>query len=306
MSVVFPGRVLCYLPASGTLINQILLPDSRISGVAFTGSTEVGRLINQTLSQRQGPIASLIAETGGINAMIVDSSALPEQVVTDVISSAFQSAGQRCSALRVLFLQEDTADHILTMLKGAMQELTIGNPEYLSTDVGPLIHKTAYDDIQLHLKKLSKKGKLLYKTSLTESFKNGFFVAPQLWSLPTLDDLESEIFGPVLSVVQFKNGELPLVVEQLNQKGYGLTLGLHTRNDKIIQYVRTHARVGNLYVNRNMIGAVVGVQPFGGEGLSGTGFKAGGPHYLYKFITERTFTLNTTAAGGNATLLTSL
>lgn len=300
-----PTDVLQFIPASGRAIGDHILTDSRIQGVAFTGSTDVGWRINQTLAQRRTAIAPLIAETGGINAMIVDSSALPEQVVTDVIASAFQSAGQRCSALRLLFLQEDIADRTLEMLKGAMAELTVGDPYNIETDVGPVIDNAAKESLEEQIQEMAQKATLLYAKPLSENLI-GPFVAPQIWEIKQAQDLSQEIFGPVLYVVRFKGNALANVAQQINATGFGLTLGLHSRIDETIDLVRKNAHVGNLYVNRNMIGAVVGVQPFGGEGLSGTGPKAGGPHYLLRFTVERTFTRDTTAAGGNATLMTTL
>lgn len=301
-----PRGVLQYIPASGTMISKHLLIDPRISGVAFTGSTDVAWAINQTLSQRKTAIAPLIAETGGINAMIVDSSALPEQVVQDVITSAFQSAGQRCSALRLLFLQTDIADRTLEMLNGAMQELRIGNPSCFTTDVGPVIDFSTRDELQKQIHEMAIHGQKIIELPLTEDHEKGAYISPQIWELPDAQFLTTEIFGPILFVVRYHAADLPQIITHINQKGYGLTLGLHSRIDETIHYVRKHAHVGNLYVNRNMIGAVVGVQPFGGEGLSGTGPKAGGPHYLLRFTVERTFTRDTTAAGGNASLLASL
>ncbi len=301
-----PEGVLQLLFAKGSDIGQFLLTDHRISGVAFTGSTEVARTINQTLSLRQCAIAPLIAETGGINAMIVDSTALPEQVVTDVIASAFQSAGQRCSALRLLFIQEDVADKVLTMLKGAMQELQIAHPKNFSTDVGPVIDHLAQQELLAHIQGLSKIGQLVTSTPESINQQGGYFVQPQVWELSSSTALSKEVFGPILHVVRFKAGEIQDVINQINDKGYGLTLGVHSRIDETIELVKNYAKVGNLYVNRNMIGAVVGVQPFGGEGLSGTGPKAGGPNYLQRFMVERTFTQDTTAAGGNASLLTMI
>lgn len=299
-----PEGVLQFIPMSGRELGEHILPDPRIQGVAFTGSTDVGWQINQTLAARRTAIAPLIAETGGINAMIVDSSALTEQVVTDVITSAFQSAGQRCSALRLLFLQEDIADRTLDMLKGAVDELTVGNPYEMQTDVGPVIDASAKEALEAQIAQMSEKAKLLYAKPAPP--ETGAFVAPQIWELQNAADLTQEIFGPVLYVVRFKARALAGVIEQINASEFGLTLGVHSRIDETIELVRQQARVGNLYVNRNMIGAVVGVQPFGGEGLSGTGPKAGGPNYLLRFTVERTFTRDTTAAGGNATLMTSL
>lgn len=300
-----PAGVLQLLPAKGSDIGKYLLSDPRVSGVAFTGSTEVAWEINKTLSARPCAIAPLIAETGGINAMIIDSSALPEQVVTDIITSAFRSAGQRCSALRLLYLQDDIADKVLEMLTGAMQELKLAHPADLDTDIGPAIDAAAQKELLAHIGSLGTIGRLIASVPHSENAK-GYFVAPQAWEIPSPDALQREVFGPILHVVRFKSDQFEDVIRQINAKGFGLTLGVHSRIDETAEMVRKHARVGNLYINRNMIGAVVGVQPFGGEGLSGTGPKAGGPHYLLRFTTERTFTQDTTAAGGNASLLATL
>jgi RHH-type transcriptional regulator, proline utilization regulon repressor / proline dehydrogenase / delta 1-pyrroline-5-carboxylate dehydrogenase len=301
-----PKGVLQLLITSGSQFSDIIIKDSRIAGVAFTGSNETAHAINLTLATRKGPIVPLIAETGGINAMIVDSSALPEQVVKDVISSAFQSAGQRCSALRLLLVQDDIADTLLEMLKGAMEELVVGNPELLSTDIGPVIDKDAKQGLLEYLDELGQspaQARLLYKCELSESLNEENFIAPQVWQLSSVHDLSQEVFGPILHIVRYKGEYLDRVLDDINSLGYGLTMGIHSRLESTIQQVYARAKVGNLYVNRNMIGAVVGVQPFGGEGLSGTGPKAGGPNYLLRFMTERTFTQDTTAAGGNASLL---
>lgn len=304
--VGIPKGVLQLLITSGSLFSEIILNDNRIAGVVFTGSNETACSINLTLATRKGPIVPFIAETGGINAMIVDSSALPEQVVRDVITSAFQSAGQRCSALRLLLVQNDIADGLLEMLKGAMAELTLGNPGLLSTDVGPVIDEEAKKKLLDYVDELEQnptKARLIYKCELPESLKEENFIAPQVWQLSSVQDLSQEVFGPILHVVRYKGEYLDQVVEDINSLGYGLTMGIHSRLESTIQQIYAKAKVGNLYVNRNMIGAVVGVQPFGGEGLSGTGPKAGGPNYLLRFMTERTFTQDTTAAGGNASLL---
>jgi RHH-type proline utilization regulon transcriptional repressor/proline dehydrogenase/delta 1-pyrroline-5-carboxylate dehydrogenase len=301
-----PKGVLQLLITSGSQFSDIIIKDSRIAGVVFTGSNETAHAINLTLATRKGPIVPLIAETGGINAMIVDSSALPEQVVKDVISSAFQSAGQRCSALRLLLVQDDIADTLLEMLKGAMEELVVGNPALLSTDIGPVIDKDAKQGLLEYLDELGQspaQARLLYKCELSESLNEENFIAPQVWQLSSVHDLSQEVFGPILHIVRYKGEYLDRVLDDINSLGYGLTMGIHSRLESTIQQVYARAKVGNLYVNRNMIGAVVGVQPFGGEGLSGTGPKAGGPNYLLRFMTERTFTQDTTAAGGNASLL---
>jgi len=278
-----PTSALQFLPGRGETIGAQLVADSRIKGVIFTGSTEVAQLINKTLAKRS--IAEhidipLIAETGGQNALIVDSSALPEQVVQDVLSSAFDSAGQRCSALRVLCLQDDIFDKTMHMLHGAMKELHVGNPDKLSVDIGPVIDLEAKNNLLTHIHQQCSHSISFQQLTLPEECKEGNFVAPTVIEIPSLSILKKEIFGPVLHVLRFKRNELPQLVEQINQTGFGLTLGVHSRIDETINYVIDHAHVGNIYVNRNMVGAVVGVQPFGGEGKSGTGPKAGGPLYL--------------------------
>nr|WP_239556707.1 bifunctional proline dehydrogenase/L-glutamate gamma-semialdehyde dehydrogenase PutA [Dyella flava] len=300
-----PADVLQYLPGDGAVVGAALTKDPRVAGVAFTGSTETAWAINRALAARNAPIAALIAETGGQNAMIADSSALPEQIVKDVIASAFQSAGQRCSAARVLFVQEDIADKVTGMLAGAMAELKIGDPGQLSTDVGPVIDEDALKILNDHAARMDKEAKKIAEAKLDAAATgNGTFFAPRAYEIPSLDILKREVFGPVLHVIRWKGADLPKVIDAINATGYGLTLGVHSRIDDTVEYIRSHARVGNCYVNRNQIGAVVGVQPFGGESLSGTGPKAGGPHYLLRFAGERTLTINTTAAGGNASLLT--
>jgi len=300
-----PTDVLQYLPGDGATVGAALTKDPRVAGVAFTGSTETAWAINRALAARNAPIAALIAETGGQNAMIADSSALPEQIVKDVIASAFQSAGQRCSAARVLFVQEDIADKVCAMLAGAMAELKMGDPGQLSTDVGPVIDEDAKKILVDHAARMDKEAKKIGEVVLDPALAaNGTFFAPRAYEIPSLDVLKREVFGPVLHVIRWKGSELTKVVDQINATGYGLTLGIHSRINDTVDYISSHARVGNCYVNRNQIGAVVGVQPFGGEALSGTGPKAGGPHYLLRFAGERTLTINTTAAGGNASLLT--
>jgi RHH-type proline utilization regulon transcriptional repressor/proline dehydrogenase/delta 1-pyrroline-5-carboxylate dehydrogenase len=277
-----------------------------LAGVVFTGSTETARQINRTLAERDGPIIPFIAETGGQNAMIVDSSALPEQVTRDVISSAFQSAGQRCSALRVLFVQEDVADQMIAMIAGAMEALDVGDPRKFATDVGPVIDTAAKKVLDEHLRWLDKNAKLVCRLKLPKEASNGCFVTPSFYELQSLSQLNRENFGPILHVIRFDGERLDQVVEAINATGYGLTLGLQSRIDTVRDYVEEHARVGNFYVNRNQIGAVVESQPFGGEGLSGTGPKAGGPHYVARFATERVTCIDTTAAGGNASLMASI
>ena len=298
-----PPEVLSFLPGDGR-IGAALVADRRCAGVAFTGSTEVARLIAQALAAKPGPIVPLIAETGGQNALIADSSALPEQIVRDVLASAFNSAGQRCSALRVLFLQADIADKVSAMLAGAMQELRIGDPADIRTDVGPLIDDAAKQLLEEHSRKLDSFATPIHTCSLDdEASAKGHFFAPRAYEIDRLSRLEGEVFGPILHVIRWRADELDQVCDAIAETGYGLTLGIHSRIDETVARITRRLPVGNTYVNRNIIGAVVGVQPFGGQGLSGTGPKAGGPHYLYRFASERTLTVDTTAAGGNAGLM---
>jgi RHH-type proline utilization regulon transcriptional repressor/proline dehydrogenase/delta 1-pyrroline-5-carboxylate dehydrogenase len=299
-----PEGVLQFLPAKGSMIGNTLLTKSDVAGVCMTGSTETAWTINRTLAARNSPIAALIAETGGQNALIADSSALPEQLVKDAIASAFDSAGQRCSAARVLFVQDDIADKVIKMLSGAMDELNVGDPALLSTDVGPVIDEPSRKGLADHAARMDKEAKLIKQVNVDKQFETGTFFAPRAYELKSLSQLTHEIFGPVLHVIRWKADELDNVIDAINDTGFGLTLGIHSRIDSTIAHISQRAKVGNCYVNRNQIGAVVGVQPFGGENLSGTGPKAGGPHYLLRFVTERTLTVNTTAAGGNASLLT--
>ena len=301
-----PKDIVQLAPGSGRVVGGTLTAHPLLSGVVFTGSTETARMINRTLAERDGPIIPFVAETGGQNAMIVDSSALPEQVARDVISSAFQSAGQRCSALRVLFVQEDVADGMIAMISGAMEALTVGDPSDLRTDVGPVIDEAAKKVLDDHLEWLDKNAKKICRLKQPKEAKNGCFVAPAFYEIDSLSQLNQENFGAILHVVRFAGDELDTVVEAINTTGYGLTLGLQSRIDSVRDYVEEHARVGNFYVNRNQIGAVVESQPFGGEGLSGTGPKAGGPHYVARFATERVTCIDTTAAGGNATLMAAI
>lgn len=298
-----PGDVLHFIPGRGSKLGAALFPDARLAGVALTGSTEAAWAINRALAAREGPLAQVVAETGGMNAMIVDSTALPEQVTRDVITSAFDSAGQRCSALRVLFLQEDVADRMLELILGAMDELSLGDPFRLDTDVGPVIDESARNGLEEHAARMTKEARLLRKLTLGPELQHGTFFAPHVFEIESISVLKREVFGPILHVVRFAGDRLAEVCEAINRTGYGLTLGVHSRIEEAAEFVRSRVHAGNTYVNRNQIGAVVGVQPFGGEGLSGTGPKAGGPHYLLKFALERTYTVNTTAAGGNATLL---
>ncbi len=295
-----PPEALQLLPGAGE-VGQLITADPRLAGVAFTGSTDTARAINRALANRDGPIATLIAETGGQNAMIVDSSALPVQVVRDVLASSFQSAGQRCSALRVLYVQEDIAEGVLEMIQGGFAALKVGDPSDLATDVGPVIDAEAKALLEAHVASCAAKGLPLERLPIAPAA--GHFVAPTIIEIPSITALARENFGPVLHVVRFKAGELGKVVDEINAAGFGLTLGLHSRIAETRRFVQARAKVGNFYVNRNQIGAVVESQPFGGEGLSGTGPKAGGPHYLARFATERVMTIDTTAAGGNASLL---
>ncbi|MGB0133415.1 MAG: bifunctional proline dehydrogenase/L-glutamate gamma-semialdehyde dehydrogenase PutA [Dokdonella sp.] len=299
-----PEDVLQFVPCKGSVLGKTLLTRPEIAGVCFTGSTETAWTINRTLAARDSSIAALIAETGGQNALIADSSALPEQLVKDVCASAFDSAGQRCSAARVLFVQEDIADKVIAMLTGAMNELIMGDPGLLSTDVGPVIDEASHKELSDHAERMDREAKLINKVAAAEGTSHGTFFEPRAYEIPRLDILHKEIFGPVLHVLRWKANDLDKVIDAINATNYGLTLGIHSRIDDTINHIVKRSRVGNCYVNRNQIGAVVGVQPFGGENLSGTGPKAGGPHYLLRFATERTVTINTTAAGGNASLLT--
>ncbi|MCX8521427.1 MAG: L-glutamate gamma-semialdehyde dehydrogenase [Rhodoferax sp.] len=300
-----PADALQLLHGPGETVGAALVAQPGVAGVVFTGSTAVAKTIQRALANKDGPIVPLIAETGGINAMLVDSSALPEQVVDAVVSSAFRSAGQRCSALRLLCLHTSIADPVITMLQGAAQELQCGNPGELSTDVGPVIDREAFDTIQRQIQRLQHIARPVLQpapATLTAHTVVPNLIAPHAYEVQRIADVEAEIFGPVLQIVRW-SGNPAAVIEQINALGYGLTLGIQTRIDSRAQALAHAAHIGNVYINRNMIGAVVGVQPFGGEALSGTGPKAGGPHYLYRFCTEQTVTVNTAAAGGNAALL---
>ena len=300
-----PRDIVMLAPGAGET-GAALTAHPLLGGVAFTGSTDTARIINRALANRDGAILPLIAETGGQNAMIVDSSALPEQVTRDVVASSFQSAGQRCSALRVLFVQDDVADTMLAMIAGAMEALTIGDPRDLATDVGPVIDEDARASLEKHLTDLAKRGRFLARLELPPGAEHGHFVAPAMVEIGSLAELDAEHFGPILHVIRWKSGELDQVVAAINATGFGLTLGLQSRIDTTRDYIERNARVGNFYVNRNQIGAVVESQPFGGEGLSGTGPKAGGPYYVARFATERVTCIDTTAAGGNASLLAAV
>ncbi|MFL6648840.1 MAG: bifunctional proline dehydrogenase/L-glutamate gamma-semialdehyde dehydrogenase PutA, partial [Sulfurifustaceae bacterium] len=298
-----PGEVLHFLPGSGAVLGEAIAADPRLAGIAFTGSTDTAWGIEARLARRRAAIVSFIAETGGQNALIADSSALPEQLVPDVLVSAFNSAGQRCSALRVLFVQREIAPRVVQLLCDAMEELRIGDPMQLSTDIGPVIDRAAAAGLEPHVQRMRREAKLLRTLPLPAEAERGSFFAPHIFEIERLDRLTHEVFGPILHVIRYDAGQLDRVIDAVNATGYGLTLGVHSRIEATWEHVRRRARVGNLYVNRNIIGAVVGVQPFGGEGLSGTGPKAGGPHYLHRFATERTVSINTTAIGGNGPLL---
>ena len=298
-----PPQVVHLVPAPGRLFGEVAFAHPSLAGVAMTGSTATALTINRSLAARGGAIVPLVAETGGLNAMIVDSTALPEQVVDDVVSSAFMSAGQRCSALRLLFLQDDIADQVMEMIAGAMDELVIGNPSDLETDVGPVINSAAAGCLAQHVERMRKEARIIKACRLGEPHANGSFFAPHLVELSSAAQLAREEFGPILHVVRYRSADMPAVLRAIRASNYGLTLGVQTRLDSFWRQVFELTSIGNTYVNRNMIGAVVGVQPFGGTGLSGTGPKAGGPHYLARFANERTLTVNTTATGGNAALL---
>ena len=278
-----PIHALHLLVGSGSQIGARLLPDPRVSGVCFTGSTDTARTIYRELAERPGGSVPLIAETGGQNCMIADSTALPEQLVDDVISSAFLSAGQRCSASRVLFVQEEIADSVIGMLKGSMRQLKIGDPADLETDIGPVIDLAARKDLEAHLEKMKKLGNRSFSLPIDERLEAGSYFSPHIIEIKSLDQLEREVFGPVLHVIRYRSGDLDDVIKQINDTEFGLTLGIHSRVQAFADYVISQTKVGNNYINRNMVGAVVGVNPFGGMGLSGTGPKAGGPNYLYGF-----------------------
>ena len=297
-----PHEVLQLLPGGGESVGGALVNDARVDGIAFTGSVETGRLITQALAARDGPIVPLIAETGGVNAMIADSSALAEQVVRDALRSAFTSAGQRCSALRVLFVQEEVTPHLCELLGGAMAELRVGDPARLDTDVGPVIDEPARQSLEEHARRMRDQADVIYEATLPPEAKAGTFFPPCAYEIKNLGQLPGEVFGPILHVIRYRADDLDGVVDAINRSGYGLTLGIHSRVEETAARIRARARVGNTYVNRDMIGAVVGVQPFGGEGLSGTGPKTGGPHTLLRYALERTWTVNTAAVGGNAAL----
>jgi RHH-type proline utilization regulon transcriptional repressor/proline dehydrogenase/delta 1-pyrroline-5-carboxylate dehydrogenase len=293
-----PASALHLVPGDGR-IGAALVAHPDVAGVVFTGSTEVARSINRVLAAKDDGIVPLIAETGGINAMVVDATALPEQVADDVITSAFRSAGQRCSALRILFVQEEVADRMIEMISGAARELKIGDPSDPAVHIGPVIDAEAKARLEAHIARMKREARVHFARTAPE----GQYVAPHIFELANAGQLTEEVFGPILHVVRYAAGHLDNVLASIERTGYGLTLGIHSRIDDVVDSVVERLAVGNVYVNRNMIGAVVGVQPFGGSGLSGTGPKAGGPHYLARFATEQTVTINTAAAGGNAALL---
>jgi RHH-type proline utilization regulon transcriptional repressor/proline dehydrogenase/delta 1-pyrroline-5-carboxylate dehydrogenase len=301
-----PVDNLHYLPCPASEVDAHLLSDPRVAGVAVTGSMATAMQINQRLASRSGAIVPLIAETGGINAMIIDSTALLEQAIADVISSAFNSAGQRCSALRVLYIQDDIAEQALSLLQGAMHELRIGNPALLATDIGPLIESQSVDNMHRYCQHMEAESSAMFQLELPAELSGdgqGCYFPPTVFEIEALTQLKEEIFGPILHVIRFGADQFEAIINDINCSGYGLTLGLHSRIARRAEALRQRVHVGNIYVNRNIIGASVGVQPFGGEGLSGTGPKAGGPHTLYRFATERCLTINTAAMGGNASLL---
>lgn len=298
-----PDAVVQLLPGSGETVGAPLVADRRIKAVLFTGSTQTANHINKSLANRGGEIIPFIAETGGQNVMLVDSSALLEQVVVDVVTSAFGSAGQRCSALRVLYVQEDVYPRMIELLKGAMAELQIGDPQWLTTDLGPVIDSEALTILKDHVASMRMTHDIIYQCDLPEDCDSGYFMPPTAIAIDSITSLEKEVFGPVLHVIRYKRKALDKVIDEVNNTGYGLTMGIHSRINHQVEYIKSRIHAGNCYVNRNMIGAVVGLQPFGGEGLSGTGPKAGGPHYLLRLCHERTVTIDTTAAGGNASLM---
>ncbi|MBC8024515.1 MAG: L-glutamate gamma-semialdehyde dehydrogenase, partial [Steroidobacteraceae bacterium] len=300
-----PPGALHLVPGDGVEVGAALTRDPRLAGIVFTGSTDTARLIERSMAARPGAIGTLIAETGGLNVMLADSSALAEQLVLDVVQSGFNSAGQRCSALRILLVQEEIATRVQTLLAGCMDEISVGDPANLATDVGPVIDDDALALLETHASEMVKsqvKG-ARWNHRAPKGSPGGRFFAPLAVEIDDLNQLKREVFGPVVHVLRYRARDLDQAVAAVNALGYGLTLGIHTRIDGLAQRIARTLRVGNVYINRNMIGAVVGVQPFGGMGLSGTGPKAGGPHYLQRMATEQTITTNTAAIGGNAGLL---
>ncbi|OUS03035.1 hypothetical protein A9Q81_08025 [Gammaproteobacteria bacterium 42_54_T18] len=298
-----PKDALQFLPAAASTVDSSILNESKLAAVMFTGSTVAATTINRKLALRNGPIIPFIAETGGQNAMIVDSSALPEQVVKDVVASAFDSTGQRCSALRVLYIQEDIKETIVELLVGYMKELGVASPCHWHSDVGPVITHKAQVELNSHIERFRLKNQVIYQTPLATHCSNGSFVSPTVIEIEHINELFDEVFGPVLHVISFAADAIDDVIQQINGTGFGLTLGIHSRISGFCQYISDNTQVGNIYVNRNMVGATVGVQPFGGQGLSGTGPKAGGPHYLLRLVTEKSLSINTAAIGGDTQLL---
>jgi len=298
-----PPAAIALLPGNGH-VGAALIAHAGVDGVAFTGSVEVARLINRALAAKDGPIVPFIAETGGQNAMLVDSSALPEQVADDVMLSAFGSAGQRCSALRVLYVQEEIAGRVMELLRGALQELRIGDPRRISTDIGPVIDAAALESLARHVERLKGFGRLIGQAPLPAGpGLAGWYIAPAAYEIDSISRLPGEVFGPILHVIRYAAKDRVRIIREVNGTGYGLTCGIHSRLQQEAAKMAQQVETGNVYINRSMIGAVVGVQPFGGRGLSGTGPKAGGPHYLQRFANEKTITVNTAAVGGDVTLL---
>lgn len=298
-----PNDVLQLLTVSGSTIGKYVTPHPSIAGVVFTGSNNTAKVINQTLAARNGGIIPIIAETGGQNAMIVDSSALLEQVTDDVLKSSFYSAGQRCSALRVLYIQEEIYDELLAMIKGAIETLHIGNTSDFSNDIGPVIDKPAHELLSQHVENMNSKKFKIHHHSMKNNSPDSLFFYPHIIEINSINDVNDEKFGPILHIVKYKNQEINKIIDEINNYGYGLTFGVHTRIESRIEFLSSRLKVGNIYANRAMTGAQVESQPFGGENKSGTGFKAGGPHYLLKFMVERTISINTAAIGGNIELL---
>lgn len=298
-----PADAIQLLPGDGSTLCSRLLPDPRIAGVAFTGSRPTARLINRALAARDGAMVPLIAEMGGPNAMILDSSALPEQAVRDLVKSAFSGAGQQCGALRLLYVQRDVADNIERLLAGAISQLALGDPACLDTDIGPVVDALAKSGLEQYLQSLEEDARLIGRAPMPDGFQGGYFVAPSAWEIKSVKYLKNDCFGPILHVIRYNAGELDDVIDDINGLGFGLTLGIHSRSESTAAYIESRAKAGNTYVNRDQLGAVAGVQPFGGLGKSGTGPKAGGPNYLLRFAAERTRTVNTTTLGGNASLL---
>lgn len=301
-----PTEVLHFIPGVGEVLGESLINNPLIAGVSFTGSTETAGVINKTLAKRNRDIVPFIAETGGINAMVVDASAEQELVCNNVISSAFRSAGQRCSSLRILLLQDEIADQQIDLLCKATATLRVGNPMELNTDIGPVIDKAAYDTLLSYVTTLAKKKgvKLLYKLAIDDSLtQQGHFFPPHIFEVGSVSEVKQEVFGPVLHIVRYKKASLKKVIAEVNGTGYGLTFSIQSTTQNKISAMTSLINAGNVYVNKDQLGSLVGIQPFGGRGLSGTGPKAGGPFYLHKFVTEKTVSVNTTATGGNVALV---